>query len=234
LGVGGCSGVTVPEHLLDDAVMTAVSERVLIPSHLSNLLQTMFDHYAKEEGERDAALPALGARKAASDKALKGLLAIAQMTPEIAEDKIYQQDLAKAAREAKLVDGALQRARSVRETKPTVTPEKIEMFSKSVRELLHGSNRAIAKQVLQSIVTRVEVDDDMIRILGENEQLGRLGGVRSRGGIKFRAPSSWICTQMAEGENLGSNLLRVNRRNGRYTSVPTAGALSGLTRAPRF
>lgn len=25
---------------------------------------------------------------------------------------------------------------------------------------------------------------------------------------------------LAEGENLGSNILRVNRRNGRYTSVP--------------
>ena len=37
-----------------------------------------------------------------------------------------------------------------------------------------GENRAVAKQVLQSIVTLVEVTDETIRIVGDNEQLSHL------------------------------------------------------------
>jgi site-specific DNA recombinase len=174
LGIAGCAGICIPEHLLDDAVMTAVAERVLAPSHLSSLLQKLFDLHTKEEGERDAVLPALRARKAASDKALKGLYATAEAVPEAAEETNYQQNLTNALREAKLVERALQQAESVRAAKPVVTPQKIEAFSRSAKELLHGSNRAIAKQALQSIVVRVEVTDETIRILGENDQLSRL------------------------------------------------------------
>jgi len=79
--------------------------------------------------------------------------------------------LANGLREAKLVvvERALQQAESIRAAKPAVTPAKIEAFSSSAREILHGSNRAIAKHVLQPIVARVEVTDETIRILEENE-----------------------------------------------------------------
>ena len=114
------------------------------------------------------------ATPARNDKALKGLYATAEAVPEAAQEKNYQQNLTNALREAKLVERALQQAESVRAAKPVVTPQKIEAFSRSAKELLHGSNRAIAKQALQSIVVRVEVTDETIRILGENDQLSRL------------------------------------------------------------
>jgi hypothetical protein len=97
---------------------------------------------------------------------------------------------------------ALKQAESVRAAKPAVTPAKIEALSRSAREILHGSNRAIAKQALQSIVARVEVTDETIRILGENEQLSRL--VASEGsdpeGSLNPAPGVRGYTQMAERE----------------------------------
>jgi hypothetical protein len=77
-------------------------------------------------------------------------------------------------REAKLVERALQQSESVGAATPAVTPQKLEAFSRSAKELLHGSNRAPAKQALQSIVVRVEVTDETIRIFGENDQLSRL------------------------------------------------------------
>src|SRR5437879_11825265 len=91
LGLTGCTGVTIPVSLLDDAVMTAIAERVLTPAHLSSLLQKLCDLDAKREGERDAALPALKAREAASDKALKGLYATARAVPEATDEKNYQE-----------------------------------------------------------------------------------------------------------------------------------------------
>ena len=174
LGVRGCSGISVPEALLDDVVMTALTERVLASGHLSDLLQSLFDRHARELEESDAALPALIARQAASDAALKGLYATARAVPEAAEEKNYQEDLSKALREAKLVERALEKANSTRVEQPKVTPERIEAFARKVKDLLHGDNSAVAKQVLQSIVSRVEVTDGAIVIMGENEQLHRL------------------------------------------------------------
>ena len=92
----------------------------------------------------------------------------ARAVPEATEDKNYQESLANGLREAKLVERALQQAESIRAAKPAV-PAKIEAFSSSAREIVHGSNRAIAKHALQSIVARVEVTDETIRILEENE-----------------------------------------------------------------
>ena len=93
----------------------------------------------------------------------------ARAVPEATEDKNYQESLASGLREAKLVERALQQAESIRAAKPADTPAKIEAFSSSAREIVHGSNRAIAKHALQSIVARVEVTDETIRILEENE-----------------------------------------------------------------
>ncbi|WMT72761.1 hypothetical protein [Bradyrhizobium sp. Ash2021] len=81
----------MPEALLDDTVTTAVAERVPASAHLSDLLQSHFDRAARELKESDAALPALIARKAASDAALKGLYATARAVPEAAEEKNYQE-----------------------------------------------------------------------------------------------------------------------------------------------
>jgi hypothetical protein len=113
---------------------------------------------------------------------LKGLYATARAVPEAAEEKNYQEDLSKALREAKLVERALQKANSTRVEQPKVTPEKIEAFARKVKDLLHGHNSAVAKQVLQSIVSQVEVTDEKVVIMGENEQLRRLVAAEGTGG----------------------------------------------------
>ncbi|WP_082077335.1 recombinase family protein [Bradyrhizobium sp. LTSPM299] len=174
LGSGGCPGIRIPEEVLDEAVMTSVAEKILAPDHLSELFEGLFDRREKECADRDTKLPALLAREKECKAALHWLFATAKTVPGVSEDSVFKADLANALRAAKLVESELNRAKTISTAERKVTPDQIYAFANEVRETLLGENRAVAKQVLQSIVSLVEVTDETIRIVGDNEQLSRL------------------------------------------------------------
>ena len=60
-----------------------------------------------------------------------------------------------------------------------ITCEKVEAFTRSVKEVLHGSNRALTKQVLFAIVAKIEVTDTTVRIVGDAEHLSSLAAEES-------------------------------------------------------
>jgi hypothetical protein len=52
-----------------------------------------------------------------------------------------------------------------------VTPAKITKFCGELRNVLHGPNRAHAKQVLRAIGTKVQVTNDTIKISADEASL---------------------------------------------------------------
>jgi site-specific DNA recombinase len=87
-GSAECSGQNVPEAILDNAVLTAVSERILALPHLTSLLEALVRIQAEDNLTKNKALPALSPRKAESDKALKGLLAVLKQDPDLADNSV--------------------------------------------------------------------------------------------------------------------------------------------------
>jgi hypothetical protein len=152
-GSAECPGQNVPEAILDNAVLTAVSERILALPHLTSLLEALVRIQAEDNLTKTKALPALSQRKAESEKALKGLLAILKQDPDLAENNVFRQELSRAQREGKLIEKELDHHQSSIKAKPEITDQKIREFSEEVRKLF-GENRALAKQALQSPLSR--------------------------------------------------------------------------------
>jgi site-specific DNA recombinase len=178
-GPDACPGVSLPETVLDEAVVTADSERILAPGHVSDLFEGLFDRRQKERAIRDGKLSSLLAKEASCKAALTGLYATAKSVPGVADDNVFKSNLAAAIREARLVEEELERVRSAKDVGSKITPEKVEAFARSVKEVLHGSNRALAKQVLYAIVAKVEVTDTTVRIVGDAEHLSSLAAEES-------------------------------------------------------
>jgi hypothetical protein len=166
--------VKVPENVLDDAIVTALAEKILASKHVSDLFEGLFDRRQKERAIRNGKLSSLLAKEASCKAAVTGLLATAKTVPGVSEDKTFKSNLAAAVRESKLVEDELERVRNAKDVGSKITPEKIAAFTRGVKEILHGNNRALTKQVLHSIVARVEVTDTTIRIVGDAEHLGSL------------------------------------------------------------
>ena len=179
LGKSECPGQSIPEAVLDKAVLTAVSQRILAAPHLTQLLEQLIRIQAESVAAKNKALPSLMNRKAESDKALKGLLAILKQDPDLVENKVYRQELADTQRQAKLIEKDLDHHQSALKAKPEITDRHIMQFSEEVRNLLFGDNRALAKQALQSIVAGVDVTDENIVIRGEKQQLQYLVAAQS-------------------------------------------------------
>jgi site-specific DNA recombinase len=169
-GKSVCKGRHIPMAKLDDLIIANVKERLLSPDRLTEILEAVIDKRSVQDQavvERRASLEAnLGQVR---DKLARLYKAI--------EDGIVDLDDELKARinalkdERGLIEASIERLVVQARAKVEITPAKITAFSELMRAKLDAGDTQARKAYLRSVISRIEVDDRAVRIIGEKAAL---------------------------------------------------------------
>jgi hypothetical protein len=169
-GPAVCKGRHVPMARLDELVVASVKERLLTPERLGAVLETL----VRRRSERDEEV-------ARRRRALEGELAekkdrLARLYRAIEEGLVdLDDDLGARIRDLKaardVIQGSLERIEVQAAHRDQITPERIEAFAALVRDKLDTGDIHARKAYLRSVISRIEVDDRVVRIIGEKAAL---------------------------------------------------------------
>ena len=183
-----CSGPSIPEKELDDAVLTAVRSRVLDGNHLANLISGLQRRERARSATAVEELPSLQSRVSAAESAIQGLWASIQVVPSLQQDPLFQTNLQRAADELELARGRLNQAITASEGAAEVSETALLHFRTQMIDLLEDENRARTKIYLSSIVSRVEVGVTEVRIEGYVEDLRKVAISSDEGSVGAGGP----------------------------------------------
>jgi len=168
-----CDGATVREEVLDKIVISALEERVLNASRLTSLLEEILKRRVERENSLMATIPERRERIRTDQRALDNLLLVAEDDEAISENaqlKARIQFLSRrlASQQKELEDCLAKAGNGAAE----ITPEKITLFTRRMRELVTSERRDVAKIYISQLLHRVEVSHDrQITIIGYRSAL---------------------------------------------------------------
>ena len=70
-----------------------------------------------------------------------------------------------------LGQASLERIETQAHQSAKITPERIEAFTRLVREKLDSGDSQARKAYLRAVISRIEIDDQVVRIIGEKASL---------------------------------------------------------------
>ncbi|ODA91857.1 hypothetical protein BFX40_02435 [Mesorhizobium sp. SEMIA 3007] len=170
-GLDRCSGPRIPEGTLDSAVLDSLKDRILDENRLSDLLIRLSERDARQRTRADGKIPEFQARMKAAETALQGIMATAKLAPSITSQPTFQRELELVSSELAAASHLMSEALAKGSERSEVTPARIAFFRSQMEELLFGSNRAVAKIYLATIVAQVEVGERFVRIHGRVSDL---------------------------------------------------------------
>ena len=169
-GASVCKGRHVPLAKLDGLILEGVKERLLAPERLTSILEALMDRSASKDlavGERRAALEAELAQK--KDKLARLYRAIEDGVVDLDADIKARVQTLKDERD--LVTASLERIAEQARTRTDITPDRIEAFATLMRQKLDDGDVRAKQAYLRSVISRIEVDDHRIQIIGEKAAL---------------------------------------------------------------
>jgi len=155
---------------LDDLVIANVKERLLCPGRLIHILKALIDRQSTKDSAVQDRRAVLEAELIQKNEKLKRLYSAI-------EDGIVELDLQLKDRirglktERDIVQTSLDRIAIQAHARATITPARLEAFSRLVNEKLDSADVQARKAYLRSVISYVEVDDDRVRIVGEKATL---------------------------------------------------------------
>ena len=169
-GKTGCKGRSIPMATLDDLVTTQLAERLFQPERLAILLAAIATRRAEHALQIDRRVAALQTEAAEAEDKLKRLYNLVEQgltqIDDILKDRIAELKMIRERARA-----TLERIRGQSELPTKFEPEVIERFGRAMRENIAGGPIPARKAYLQSVIDRIEVDDDVIRIFGQKTAL---------------------------------------------------------------
>ena len=169
-GKAACKGRSIRMDTLDDLVVEHLSERLFTTERLTELLNSIASGRAEKAAEVDGRIIALQREATEAEDKLKRLYRMVE--DGIAEmDYILKERIASLRLDRERAQGALDRIRAQMVPNQAIPPEIVEQFGRVMRENIRTGDVPFRKAYLRSVIERVEVDDDMIRIVGETATL---------------------------------------------------------------
>ena len=171
-GSATCKGYSIPDHKLDDLVMTAILDKTLNQERLNHVLPVLLERASNKHEDMATRIKTLKVEKSALDKKLGKLYElIANDTLE--EDpsltthiKTLQKERETSVRQIVTLEN-----QDLAALKP-LSAERITKFSKAIKKrLLNKQDRKFAKAYLGSLIERIEASKETIKITGKNSTL---------------------------------------------------------------
>ena len=169
-GKTGCQGRAIPMSKLDTLVTDHLVSELLQPDRLRSTLSALWASRAEKAAEVDGRVGALQAEITTAEDKLKRLYAMVEdgMTDL---DDILKERLAALKLDRDRAKAALDRIRINERPEASIAPDLVERFGRLMRENVTAGEIPFRKAWIQSIVDRVEVDDHVIRIIGDKSNL---------------------------------------------------------------
>lgn len=169
-GKVACEGLSLPMDELDDASVTAVLTKVLVPERVAALLTELETRHHDRQGALKSEAIRVEAELSEKRSGLSRLYdAIEQGVMRL--DGMLKERIERLQTEVAIAEEAVRRSRRKLTDRPGITPEMIVQFSDVFRERVAKGAVTLRKAYLRSVVDRVVVSDDKIQIVGPTSRL---------------------------------------------------------------
>ena len=169
-GATGCSGRSIRMATLDTLVTDHLVAELLQPDRLRAVLASLWALKAERAAEVSGRGAALRSELAAAEEKLRRLYRLVE-NGEDEPDDLLKERLSALRAERDLAKAALGRIREDGPGPSEIRPELIERFGRLMRDNVTSGEIPFRKAWLQAIVDRVEVGSDVVRIVGDKENL---------------------------------------------------------------
>uniref|UniRef100_UPI00345744CA zinc ribbon domain-containing protein n=1 Tax=uncultured Sphingomonas sp. TaxID=158754 RepID=UPI00345744CA len=171
-GLTVCKGRRIGRSKLDDIVLDALESKLLTPERLRDLLSGWLDHSTHAVDARREKLRQLRTRQTNLEAGLDRLLDLLIEGKFKASDPLFSRKHGGLVEQiAQVKTDVVLLERQLANSERRITPQLIERFGEMMREKLRGDDPSLRQYYTRAIVSRVEVGDDQIRILGSNKAL---------------------------------------------------------------
>ena len=179
-GKSVCKGRHVPMPKLDALVLENVKQQLLAPERLATILGAIMERRS-QQGQA-----VVDRRKALEAEIVQKKEQLARLYRAIEEgvvdlDAELKERVQTLKTQRDIAQASLDRIATQTRSQVEITPERLAAFSALMHEKLESGDIQARKAYLRSVISAIEVDDDVIRIIGEKASLanviaGRQGG----------------------------------------------------------
>ena len=170
----------MPMPKLDALILNNVKEQLLAPERLATILGAIMErrsHQGQAVVDRRKTLEGEIVQK--KEQLARLYQAIEKGVVDLDADLKGRVQTLKTQRD--IAQGSLDRIADQARNQTEITPERLEAFSVLMHEKLDNGDIQARKAYLRSVISAIEVDDDVVRIIGEKAALanviaGRQGG----------------------------------------------------------
>lgn len=169
-GKSVCKGRHIPTAKLDSLIVENVKDQLLTPERLTFVLQGLLERSTAKDmavAERRRSLEAKIAET--NDKLTRLYRAIEEGIVDLDSDLMARIGALKNNRDITLT--ALERITHQAAARQDVTPERVEAFADLMRQKLDVGDVQARRSYLRTVISKIEIDDDRIRIIGEKSAL---------------------------------------------------------------
>lgn len=175
MGEAGCTGLAVPMHKLDDAIIDHLETRLLDPERLAALMEQLLDRREEWADQRRGHIAEMRKRATEAEAKLNRLY-------EAIENGLLAPDDASLKDRVAELSGIRDQARadaerisaSVERLAPTITPDVLGRFATAARRKLRDRTSGYRRDHLRALTQRVEViSKTEARIIGSRTELLR-------------------------------------------------------------
>jgi len=170
VGRTGCTGRSIPMDTLDTLVTDHLVAELLQPDRLRATLSSLWTLRAEKAAQVDGRVAALRGEVSEAEEKLKRLYRMVEEGVTDLDD-ILKGRLAALKEERDRARTALDRIQVAERAPAEIAPELVEKFGRLMRANVTSGEVAFRKAWLQAIVDRVEVDAEVIRIVGDKASL---------------------------------------------------------------
>ena len=169
-GKTACKGRSIRMNRLDELVTEHLVARLFTPDRLTAILASVSARRAERALEVDRRISALQTEMTEAEEKLKRLYAMVENGMTDLDD-ILKDRLANLKLDRDRAKTALDRIKSQTSSPTEFAPETIEHFGRMMRDNVTSGNVPFRKAYIQSVVDRIEVDDEVVRIVGDKSTL---------------------------------------------------------------
>ena len=169
-GKSVCKGRHIPMGKLDTLIIEGVKAQLLQPDRMSTILGALLDRQTTKDTAVEERRSVLKSEIKAKDEKLNRLYRAIE--DGIVETDDQLRDRIKAIKnERDMAQASLDRIAEQSRDRSTLTPERIQAFTKLMHDKLDNGDVQARKAYLRAVISEIRVDDDKVSIIGDKATL---------------------------------------------------------------
>ncbi len=171
LGKAACPGRSIRMDKLDSIVVDALTKNLLEPARLANVLSAVIDARTRRAEEVEERIKRLEQTRFEARDKLRRLIDLVEST-DVVDDEIKGR-IALRRDEIAKVDAELERLKAPQSGQEEYSHEVLARFGQLVAENIANGPIPFRKGYLRALLDRVEVDDGVVRLVGNTHVLAQ-------------------------------------------------------------